>query len=141
MRIVEGGERTVAVEHHYQVVDPRLFGKSSPWQHGQGLANTVQGDAMAGGQSLHAADTRDHLQLDPDAKGFNQIKDTQGTVIQRRLTPEQECPALTLRQLGLDQVGIERGPLLVPGLHSTDVVAGSPLSVRIFDLHQTVVRM
>ena len=64
VRVVQFGKRTLAIEHHHQVVDVRLIGQPSPRQDLQRLADAVEGNAVAGGQRLHAADTGDHLQAE-----------------------------------------------------------------------------
>ncbi len=116
------GAGQVAVQHHHHVTERRAVLLDQPPAGGQvhRLPDPVEHDPVPGGQQLHAADPRDHGQLQLHAVAGDRLDDPDGAVVERRVAPGQEPDRPAGRQRRPDHLGVRRGagrvPVQYPGL-------------------------
>src|SRR5689334_14798317 len=83
-------EGLIAVEHHHRrATDPVLPQPASGGDEHRG-ADVVERNAVPGGQRLDGGDAGDDVVGEFDAIG-DHVEDAQGAVVQRGITPRQEC--------------------------------------------------
>ncbi len=74
-------------------------------------------------QHLHAADSRNHLDLQRQPLGAHPLDDPQCAVVDRRIAPHQNAADFVVRKLLLEQPAIDVGETAMPFVDAGEVVA------------------